>query len=156
MFDSRCFNIPREEVTNCVLWRQQDATRNSIQMLAQHFFSQKVIDNRSNNELQDMLFTQKGINWNDLPTYLKRGSCCIKNEEGSWKIDLNIPKFVNEGRNYIEDRRKYNMSFDELIDFFGNAEQHSLSAADFESAKTLLRKYADEENKNTWSYRGNW
>ena len=37
------------------------------------------------------------------------------------------------GRNYIEDRRKYNMSFDELIDFFGNAEQHSLSAADFES-----------------------
>ena len=103
MFDSRCFNIPREEVTNCVLWRQQDATRNSIQMLAQHFFSQKVIDNRSNNELQDMLFTQKGINWNDLPTYLKRGSCCIKNEEGSWKIDLNIPKFVNEGRNYIED-----------------------------------------------------
>ena len=102
MFDSRCFNIPREEVTNCILWRQQDATRNSIQMLAQHFFPQKVIDNRSNNELQDMLFTQKGINWNDLPTYQKRGSCCIKNEEGYWKIDLNIPKFVNEGRNYIE------------------------------------------------------
>lgn len=35
------------------------------------------------------------------------------------------------GRNYIEDRRKYNMSFDELIDFFSNAEQHSLSNCDF-------------------------
>ena len=24
--------------------------------------------------------TQKGINWNDLPTYQKRGSCCIKED----------------------------------------------------------------------------
>ena len=29
MFDSRCFNIPKEEVTNLIYWRQLDATRNS-------------------------------------------------------------------------------------------------------------------------------
>jgi hypothetical protein len=30
------------------------------------------------------------------------------------------------------------------------------SAEDIEVAKTLLRRYADEENQNTWSYKGRW
>ena len=89
MFDARCFNIPKEEVTNCLYWRQLDATRNSIQMVGQANFSHKELQNKSCNEIQDMLMTQKGINWNDLPIYQKRGSCCIKvnhfieNEKGT-------------------------------------------------------------------------
>ena len=39
MFDARVFNIPKEEVTNCILWRQNDATRNSIEMVGQAYFS---------------------------------------------------------------------------------------------------------------------
>ena len=78
MFDARCFNIPKEEVTNLVYWRQLDATRNSIQMVGQANFSHKKLQNKSCNDIQDMLITQKGINWNDYPTYQKRGSCCIK------------------------------------------------------------------------------
>lgn len=74
MFDSRCFNIPKEEVTNYIYWRQLDATRNSIQMVGQANFSHKELQNKSCNDIQDMLMTQKGINWNDLPTYKKRGS----------------------------------------------------------------------------------
>lgn len=111
MFDSRCFNIPKEEVTNYVYWRQLDATRNSIQMVGQANFSHKELQNKSCNDIQDMLMTQKGINWNDLPTYQKRGSCCIKEEykdkdsnvlRTRWIIDRNIPIFKNEGRDYIE------------------------------------------------------
>lgn len=89
MFDARCFNIPKEEVTNLVYWRQLDASRNSIQMVGQANFSHKELQNKSCNEIQDMLMTQKGINWNDLPIYQKRGSCCIKvnhfieNEKGT-------------------------------------------------------------------------
>ena len=101
MFDSRCFNIPKEEVTNCVLWRQQDATRNSIQMVGQSQFSQKELDGKNCSEIQDMLI-EKGINWNDFPTYKKRGSCCIK-KNGIWGIDKNIPIFTGEGRKYIDD-----------------------------------------------------
>ena len=41
MFDARCFNIPKEEVTNYFYWRQLDATRNSIQMVGQANFSHK-------------------------------------------------------------------------------------------------------------------
>lgn len=107
MFDSRCFNIPREEVTNLVYWRQLDATRNSIQLAGQAYFSHKQLMHRTCNQIQDMLFKEKGINWNDYPGVFKRGACCVRvAEEGDtrphWEIDLNIPIFKGEGREYIE------------------------------------------------------
>lgn len=110
MFDARCFNIPKEEVTNNIYWRQLDATRNSIQMVGQANFSHKELQNKSCNQIQDMLFTQKGINWNDFATPLKRGSCCIKeiykhNDDTlrtRWIIDKEIPIFKGEERDYID------------------------------------------------------
>lgn len=113
MFDARCFNIPKEEVTNCLYWRQLDATRNSIQMVGQANFSYKELQNKSCNQIQDMLMTQKGINWNDLPVFQKRGSCCVKKEfvdeteeesitRTQWVVDLEIPIFKGEGREYID------------------------------------------------------
>lgn len=77
MFDARCFNIPKEEVTNCILWRQQDATRNSISSAGQAYFSHKQLEGLNSNQIQELLFQEKGINWNDYPTKFKRGSCCI-------------------------------------------------------------------------------
>lgn len=119
MFDARCFNIPKEEVTNCIYWRQLDATRNSIQMVGQANFSHKELHGKSCNMIQDMLMTQKNINWNDLPTYQKRGSCVIKNRmvsepygnrmmttevsNGHWFVDKEIPIFKGGGRKYIDD-----------------------------------------------------
>ena len=118
MFDCRCFNIPKEEVTNCIYWRQLDASRNSIQMVGQANFSHKELQNKSCNDIQDMLMVQKGINWNDLPIYQKRGSCCVRNHmisepygnrmldknagENEWVIDKNIPIFKGEDRKYID------------------------------------------------------
>lgn len=109
MFDARVFNIPKEEVTNLVYWRQLDATRNSIQMVGQTFFSHKQLHGKSCSQIQDMLMEEKGINWNDYPTYQKRGSCCVKEsyEENGvmrtrWVIDKNIPIFKGEDRKYIE------------------------------------------------------
>lgn len=105
LFDARCFNIPKEEVTNCLLWRQQDATRNSINAVGQAYFSHRELQGLNVNQIQDKLFKEKGINWSDLPIYLKRGSCCIKqeiNELSVWVIDNYIPIFKEDGRNYIE------------------------------------------------------
>lgn len=116
MFDSRVFNIPREEVTNYFYWRQLDASRNSIQMVGQANFSHKELQNKSCNDIQDMLMTQKRINWNDFSTYQKRGSCVFKesyldcspestdsqNIRSRWIIDKNIPIFKGEDREYIE------------------------------------------------------
>ena len=109
MFDARVFNIPKEEVCNCILWRQQDASRNSIQMVAQSKFSHKELQGKSCDELQELLFQKHNINWNNLPTHLKRGSCCIRQQNinnpkrNPWVIDKEIPKFINDDRNYIED-----------------------------------------------------
>lgn len=101
MFDSRCFNIPKEEVTNLIYWRRLDATRNSIQMVGQANFSHAQLQNKSCNDIQDMLMLQKGINWNNFPVECKRGTCCIKTEEG-WIVDKEIPVFKGEGREYID------------------------------------------------------
>ena len=121
MFDARCFNIPKEEVTNLIYWRQLDASRNSVQMVGQAYFSQEELQDKSCSDIQDMLMT-KGVNWNDLPTYQKRGSCCVKNKifiesngvtadvylrdtsksKNKWIIDTNIPIFKGEGREYID------------------------------------------------------
>lgn len=110
MFDARCFNIPKEEVTNCILWRQQDATRNSISSAGQAHFSHKQLEGLNSNQIQELLFQEKGINWNDYPTKFKRGSCCIKKYHQTmnqtlrsyWFIDNEIPIFKGEDREYIE------------------------------------------------------
>lgn len=103
MFDARCFNIPVEEVTNLIYWRQLDATRNSIQMVAQANFSHKELQNLNTSKLQDKLILERGINWSeDFTATQKRGCCCIKDEDNKWFIDDNIPIFKGEGRDYIE------------------------------------------------------
>ena len=109
MFDARVFNIPKEEVANLIYWRQLDATRNSIQMVGQANFSHNELQNKSCNVIQEMLFQERDINWNDFPTHLKRGSCCIKIEDGRsfWFIDKNIPIFKDEDREYINKRILY-------------------------------------------------
>lgn len=115
MFDARCFSIPKEEVCNYFQWRQMDCTRNSIQMVGQANFSHKELQNKKNEDIQEMLFSQKGINWNNFSTVEKRGSCCVKDFEKKvinfqtqeevirkiWGIDKNIPIF-SQDRNYIE------------------------------------------------------
>jgi len=61
VFDSRVFNIPKEEVCNYFIWRQQDWIRNSVQMLARCHFSHKELHKKSNSDLHEMLHT-KGVN----------------------------------------------------------------------------------------------
>lgn len=124
MFDARVFNIPKEEVTNNIYWRQLDASRNSIQMLGQANFSHRELLNKTCNQIQDMLMTQHGINWHDMGTSYRRGSCCVRNRrvistsangtvtceirnpkepETAWVIDNEIPIFKGEGRKYVDE-----------------------------------------------------
>lgn len=110
LFDARCFNIPKEEVTNLVYWRQVDAIRNSIQSVGQANFSQKQLQDKSCEDIKKMLIAEKGIDWEKYPDRFKYGSCCIKEYKlvspavyaKEWKIDNNIPIFKNEGRDYID------------------------------------------------------
>lgn len=119
LFDARAFSIPKEEVVNCLIWRQQDATRNSIEAVGQANFSQKQLHGKTCDEVQDMLWREKGINWNDFPVDCKRGACCFKTEvtgqvpnphengamvtvtRRKWKIDTEPPIFTQD-KPYVE------------------------------------------------------
>jgi len=73
-FDARVFTLPSlYEVANYFLWRQRDAVRNSISMAAQAKFSHQQLNRVKTNQMQEMLFQQHGINWNDYPAVQKRG-----------------------------------------------------------------------------------
>ena len=114
-FDSRVFNVPKEDVTNCVYWRQKDAERNSINSLAQSLFSHKSLQGLKLKDTLTKIEAEKGIIWGNLPTTYKRGSCCVKQEivtalnddlspvvKVDWVIDNEIPMFKGENREYVE------------------------------------------------------
>ena len=98
MFDSRVFNIPKEEATNLVYWRQLDATRNSIQMVGQANFSHSELQGCSCNKIQDMLMVNKGINWNNYKTRWKRGTAWTR----ATGVDYEMPILKGEGRDYVD------------------------------------------------------
>lgn len=127
LFDSRPFNMPKEEVTNCILWRQLDAERNSILSLAQSLYNNKEIEKLNLKELKTKMEEEKGVIWGNLPTTLKRGSCCVKiyqkitggeynsatgykdhytptpdAERGVWTIDNEMPRLIGDARDYVE------------------------------------------------------
>lgn len=74
-FDARAFVVPQDDVCNYFIWRQRDAEKNSISMLAQDHFSPKQLHGKNGNAKQDMLMLEKGVNWNDCDTWKKRGWC---------------------------------------------------------------------------------
>ena len=100
MFDCRCFNIPKEEVTNLIYWRQLDAMRNSVQMVGQANFSQKELQNKSCEKIKEML-AAKGILWEAYSPDCKRGAACRKDENG-WYVDRDMP-ILKEDRAYVDD-----------------------------------------------------
>jgi tRNA(His) 5'-end guanylyltransferase len=98
MFDARCLNIPKEEVTNLIYWRQLDAARNSVQMAARAKFSHNQCDKKNVSQLQEMLFQVYGINWNDYPIRWKRGVAWTR----ATGVDYEMPMLKGENRAYVD------------------------------------------------------
>ena len=123
LFDSRVFIIPKDEVDNYFIWRQQDAIKNSISMVAQSMFSHKSLQGLNGKQMIERMRVEKGIIYEE--TYSvseRRGSVIhrlepkefvkeikqyngqvklIKFTRAEWGTDLNIPVF-REDRGYIE------------------------------------------------------
>lgn len=95
-FDSRVFIVPNQiEVINHMVWRQTDGTRNSVSMAAHALLGHKATMNKSNAEKQEMMFQEKGVNWNDYPTKFKRGVVISK-------IEVEVPITNGQALNTIE------------------------------------------------------
>lgn len=118
-FDSRVFTLPSfAETLNYLRWRQRDAVKNSISMVAQSLYSHKELHKKNSSDKQEMIF-QKGQNWNDYPDGEKRGSTVVKrmkdliSDDGDvykrsvWEIEY--PDFTKETAiEYLEDILPYN------------------------------------------------
>lgn len=102
VFDSRVFCIPeQEEVKNCLIWRQEDATKNSITSVALSYYSAKEIHGKNSNEKQEMIF-QKGLNWNNLPVGQKRGRLIIKQQKPGQAVNKKTGETISFTRNSWE------------------------------------------------------
>ena len=98
MFDTRCFNIPKEEAANLIYWRQVDAMRNSIQMVGQANYSHSYLQEMSCEDIKKALLHDFNINWDGLPARWKYGCAWIK----ATGLDYNMPVIKGEGRAYVE------------------------------------------------------
>ena len=77
--DSRVFTLSDPvEVANYFLWRQRDAVRNSISMAAQAHFSHRQLHGVSTGRMQELLWSEAGVNWNDYPDGCKRGRITVR------------------------------------------------------------------------------
>jgi tRNA(His) 5'-end guanylyltransferase len=114
-FDARAFVLPDlSEVTNYLIWRQQDATRNSVSMAAHAAFSHKSLQGVNSNGMLDRL-RKAGKPWEETPTHFKRGAVVrrvkvpkyvefLKAEvwRSEWDIHTEPPIFTQD-RAYIEE-----------------------------------------------------
>lgn len=102
VFDARAFVVPEADVCNYFLWRQQDAMRNSVQMLARSLFSHKLVENKNTSVLKEMCAAQ-GCPWESIEPRWQRGVCIRRVVDGirnPWQPDYNIPVF-SQDRNYV-------------------------------------------------------
>lgn len=100
-FDCRIWSVPdKSEATNVILWREQDAIKNSISMAAHHYFSHKELHKVNGKLMKDMLLTQKDVRWEDYPkffksgTYVQRHSYFKQNEDGTFILDEKTNDFI--------------------------------------------------------------
>jgi len=79
LFDARVFTLSDPvEVANYFVWRQRDAVRNSISMAARTHFSHRRLNGVSTNGMQELLWSEAGVNWNDYPVGCRRGRVAVR------------------------------------------------------------------------------
>lgn len=84
-FDSRVFTLPEDEVLNYLIWRQLDARRNSVQMLARSLYSHKELISKKEDDLYDLI-RAKGFEWTDLPLRSRYGISIARNSDRKWEL----------------------------------------------------------------------
>ncbi len=103
-FDARAFALPESEVANYFIWRQQDATRNSVQMLASSLFSHKQLQGKNVPTMKQMC-SDANNDWDALTPSIKKGRCVRRHDvdgmRSGWFVDTNVPVFSSD-RSYIE------------------------------------------------------
>lgn len=82
-FDCRIFQVPSEdEAVAALTWRELDAVKNSVSAAARAHFSHNELNGKHTSDMLEML-ASKNVNWNDYPTFFKRGTYLRRRTEMS-------------------------------------------------------------------------
>ena len=143
-FDARVFQVPQKvEVENYFIWRQQDATRNSISSVAQSLYSHKELHGVSSDQKQELIF-QKGINWNDYPSRVKRGGIIAKvgdlwrKSKGS--KEAGEPVLENELKDVELMIGLHGLSYDPNFDYYKRTKWEAIECPIFTQDRVFLNK----------------
>lgn len=99
VFDARVFQLPTlGEAANAILWRENDATKNAISMAARSFFSHKELQNKSGSEMQEMMWSRAGKNFNDYPDFFKRGTFVQRRKREVMLTELELARIPEKNR----------------------------------------------------------
>ena len=81
LFDARVFALPFDKVSTYFIWRQKDAIKNSVSMLAQSMFSHKQLDRVNTENKKRMILEASGKSWESYSDHQKYGACCLLEEQ---------------------------------------------------------------------------
>lgn len=110
-FDCRVWQVPNlTEATNVLLWRELDATRNSAQMAARHYFTHKECDNKNTSQLKEMLL-QKDVNWDDYPDFFKRGTFVLRRKVSRVLTEEELSNIPEPYRSEVRGQEKEKTEF---------------------------------------------
>ena len=106
-FDARCFNIPKDDVCNNFIWRQNDCYRNAILSISYATFpSKSYVYKKSVKNLITELYNFGVDVDKDFSRRELYGCACYKDANKRWHLDYNIPTFKHN-RAYIEKHEYY-------------------------------------------------
>lgn len=97
-FDCRVWQYPNLELSaENILWREMDASKNSVSMAAHHYFGTKKLEGIGTGERIKML-EELGFHWNQLAPKYKRGSIFKKVEVMKMLGDAELVKIPEKYR----------------------------------------------------------
>lgn len=96
-FDARVMQLPnRTEATNMFLWREMDARKNAISMVASSMFSHKTLQGKSGLEKLTMI-REAGQDFDAFPAALRRGAF-VRRVTKTVPLDEAIRQRIPEGK----------------------------------------------------------
>lgn len=115
-FDCRVFNVPYDDLPNNILWRTQDAKRNSIQNYARSLYSNKELNFKKTEELKQLML-DKGVNWDEQDPKTKYGTVVRLNLDEDKKTFV-IESQLNPTGTEISFYNVLKKYFDEVLNYF--------------------------------------
>lgn len=101
-FDSRAFIIPEKEIKNYFLWRQNDASRNSLSMLMQSKYTQKELIGLNREKMINKLYEDLNLIYEEeLDIKYRHGISFEKlvvedKKKPQWVINEKMPSLLKE------------------------------------------------------------